>query len=146
MFDSLSLTVLLVAFAIAVVVTWVAGLSLAKSTAVLSDRLNLGQAIGGLLLLAVATNLPEIAITVSAASNGEMALAVGNLLGGIAIQTVVLVALDAAGGKGPPLTTRASSLELVLEGILVVAVLAVAVMGDRCRRDTVPSAFSSPRP
>lgn len=129
MFDSLSLTVLLVAFAIAVVVTWVAGLSLAKSTAVLSDRLNLGQAIGGLLLLAVATNLPEIAITVSAASNGEMALAVGNLLGGIAIQTVVLVALDAAGGKGPPLTTRASSLELVLEGILVVAVLAVAVMG-----------------
>lgn len=129
MFDGLSLTVLVGAFAVAVVVTWVAGLSLAKTTAVLSDQLKLGQAIGGLLLLAVATNLPEIAITFSAALNGEMELAVGNLLGGVAIQTVVLVALDAAGGKGQPLTSRANSLELVLEGILVVAVLAVAVMG-----------------
>jgi len=49
-------------------------------------------------------------------------------LGGIAIQTVVLVALDAFGVRGRhPLTYRAASLVLVLEGGLVVAVLAVVI-------------------
>ncbi len=49
-------------------------------------------------------------------------------MGGIAIQTVVLVALDAFGVRGRhPLTYRAASLVLVLEGGLVVAVLAVVI-------------------
>src|SRR6476660_8131731 len=44
-------------------VIWVAGIPLSDYTDILSDRLHLGQALGGLILLAVATNLPEIAIT-----------------------------------------------------------------------------------
>ncbi len=74
---------------------WVAGSYLSNSTDVLSDRLHLGQALGGLILLAIATNLPELAITYSAAASGHLDVAVSNILGGIAIQTVVLVALDA---------------------------------------------------
>ena len=59
-------------------------------------------------------------------------MAVGNILGGIAIQTVVLVVLDAFGVRGrEPLTYRAASLSLVLEGVLVIAVLTVAVMGSQ---------------
>jgi cation:H+ antiporter len=84
---------------------------------VLADRLHLGQALGGLILLAVATNLPEIAITYSAAASGQLAVAVSNILGGIAIQTVVLVALDAFGVRQRrPLTYLAASLTLVIEG------------------------------
>jgi len=134
-FQSLSLVALLSVFAIAAGAIWVAGIRLSDATDVLSRRLGLGQALGGVILLAVATNLPEVAITVSAAVSGNLGVAVGNILGGIAIQTVVLVALDLFGtrgrGDGAPLTYRAASLTLVIEGLLVVAVLIVAVMGTQ---------------
>jgi cation:H+ antiporter len=53
-------------------------------------------------------------------------VAVGNILGGIAIQTVVLVALDAFGvNVRKPLTYQAAGLVLVLEGALVVLVLLI---------------------
>src|SRR3712207_3594508 len=132
MFGSLSLPILLIIFAVAAILVWVAGTRLSDTTDVLTVRLGLGEALGGLILLAIATNLPEIAITASAALSKELGLAVGNILGGIAIQTVVLVLLDVLGVRGSePLSYRAASLSLVLEGTLVVAVLTVAVMGSQ---------------
>lgn len=88
---------LLLIFLGSAAVIWVAGVQLSDTTDVLAERLHLGSALGGLILLAVATNLPEIAITVSAALSHHLDVAVGNILGGVAIQTVVLVALDAFG-------------------------------------------------
>jgi cation:H+ antiporter len=130
--DGLPLIALLAIFAAAAAAIWVAGIQLSNQTDVLSTRLHLGTALGGLILLAVATNLPEIAIVVSAAAAGNVGVAVGNILGGIAIQTVVLVVLDAVGVKGDrPLTYRAASLVLVLEALLVVAVLGVVVAGSQ---------------
>ena len=127
-----SLPLLIAVFAAAAAVIWVAGIALSDQTDVLATRLHLGTALGGLILLAVATNLPEIAITVSAAISGNLDVAVGNVLGGIAIQTVVLVVLDVFGVRGSrPLTYRAASLVLVLEGALVVAVLGVVVAGSQ---------------
>ncbi|WP_270352099.1 sodium:calcium antiporter [Microbacterium testaceum] len=132
--DSLPLALLVVIFVAAAAVVWVAGIQLSKATDVLDARLHLGSALGGLIVLAVATNLPEIAITVSAAMAGNLEVAVGNILGGIALQTVVLVILDALGKRGrgvKPLTYRAASLTLVLEGLVVVAVLAVVIAGSQ---------------
>ncbi|SDO43486.1 cation:H+ antiporter [Microbacterium sp. ru370.1] len=132
--DSLPFFLLVVIFVAAAAVVWVAGIQLSKATDVLDARLHLGSALGGLIVLAVATNLPEIAITVSAAMAGNLEVAVGNILGGIALQTVVLVILDAFGRRGrgvKPLTYRAASLTLVLEGLVVVAVLAVVVAGSQ---------------
>jgi cation:H+ antiporter len=123
---------LLVSFGAAAVVVWVAGIHLSDTTDVLSARLGLGEALGGLLFLAIATNLPEIAIVTSAAMGGDLGLAIGNILGGIAIQTVVLVIVDRWGlGPRVGLTYRAASLVLVLEGVLVIAVLVVAIMATR---------------
>ncbi len=132
MFESLSLPVLFVIFLIAAGAIWIAGIKLSDMTDILSTRLGLGQALGGVILLAIATNLPEIAITVSAALGGNLGVAVGNILGGIAIQTVVLVILDVFGTRGgTPLTYRAASLSLVLEGVLVIAVLIVSIMATQ---------------
>ena len=93
MFDSLSLPVLLLIFLGAALLVWQAGTVLSNTTDALDKRFKLGQALGGILILAIVTNLPEIAITVSAALSHKIELAVGNILGGIALQTVVLVLL-----------------------------------------------------
>jgi cation:H+ antiporter len=128
----LPLVALLAIFAAAAGAVWVAGIELSTATDVLSKRLGIGEALGGVILLAVATNLPEIAIVVSAALSRSYELAIGNILGGIAIQTVVLVVLDAFGVRGShPLAYRAASLSLVLEGALVIAVLVVAIMASQ---------------
>jgi cation:H+ antiporter len=129
---SLGALSLLLIFAAAAAAVWVAGMQLSDSTDILASRLGLGQALGGLILLAIATNLPEIAITASAALGHNLGIAIGNILGGIAIQTVVLVVLDVAGVRGGrPLTYRAASLQLMLEGGLVAAVLVIAIMGTQ---------------
>lgn len=130
--EALPLAVLLLVFAAAAAVIWVAGIQLSKQTDVLDDRLHLGSALGGLILLAIATNLPEIAITVSAALSNNLGVAVGNILGGIAIQTVVLVILDVLGTRGTdPLSYKAASLTLVIEAVTVVAVLGVVIAGSQ---------------
>jgi cation:H+ antiporter len=128
----MSLLFLVLVFFAAAVAVWFAGVQLSNTTDVLDHRLGFGQAIGGLIFLSIATNLPEIAITASAALSHDLGIAIGNILGGIAIQTVVLVILDAVGlGAISALTYRAASLLLVLECGLVVAVLAVAVAGTQ---------------
>ncbi|MEO6870702.1 MAG: sodium:calcium antiporter [Chthoniobacterales bacterium] len=121
---------LVLIFAGSAAAVWVAGIYVSDSTDVLSSRLGLGEALGGMLLLSIVTNLPEIAITTSAALHHDLGLAIGNILGGIAMQTLVLVALDFFGlGSEGGLSYRAASLGLVLEGTLVIAVLTVAILG-----------------
>jgi len=130
--SGLSSGLLLAIFLGSAAVIWVSGVKLSDTTDVLAERLHLGSALGGLILLAIATNLPEIAITVSAALSHHLDVAVGNILGGIAVQTVVLVALDVFGVRvRKPLSYQAASLVLVLEGALVVAVLLVVVAGTQ---------------
>lgn len=135
MFQSFPLLALIAIFIVAAIAVWLSGIQLSNSTDILSDRFGLGQALGGMILLAVATNLPEIAITTTAGLTHNIDIATGNILGGIAIQTVVLVILDAFGAKRKDaLSHLASSIELILEGVLVIAVLVVAIMGTQLPR------------
>jgi len=111
---------------------WLAGVQLSKTTDAIDSRFGLGQALGGIIFLAIATNLPEIAIVVSASLTHHVGIAIGNILGGIAIQTVVLVILDGFGlRQKATLTYEAASLQLVLEGVLIISVLVISVMGTQ---------------
>jgi cation:H+ antiporter len=127
----MTLGLLVLGFAASAAAVWVAGVRLAQTTDVLSRRLGFGEALGGAILLAVATNLPEIAIVITASFAHNLGIATGNILGGIAIQTVVLAVLDGFGVRDRPFSYRAASLQLVVEGALVVALLAIVVDGTR---------------
>lgn len=126
---NLSNTGLLLIFLGAAAVTWIAGVSLAKMTDILDERFGLGEAIGGMILLSVAGSLPELAIMLSAITSGHLDIAAGNLIGGIAMQTFVLVIADWFGRGRPPLTTATASLIPALEGMLVIGVVGVTIMG-----------------
>ncbi len=131
-FDSLPLLILIPIFVAGAVAVWLAGTQLSNTTDILSSRFGFGEALGGVIFLAIATNLPEIAITSSAALTNNIGVAIGNILGGIAIQTVVLVVLDVFGlWSSDALTYEAASLQLVLEGVLVVAVLTISIMATQ---------------
>jgi cation:H+ antiporter len=126
--SSLPAALLVLIFVASAAVIWVAGIELSSTTDALDAHFGLGSAMGGLIILSIATNLPEIVITVTAAASGKLDLAVGNLLGGIAIQTLVLAVLDVGVGARTTLTYIAASLLLVIEGVVVVAVTVSAIM------------------
>jgi cation:H+ antiporter len=126
----LSTPALVAVFAAGAVATWIAGTALSRTTDVIDRRFDLGEALGGVILLAVAGSLPELAITISAAASGNLALAAGNLIGGIAVQTMVLVICDAAASRTQALTYLVGSLVPVLEGLIVIFVVSGVLMGS----------------
>ncbi len=141
---SVATPLLALIFAGGAVATWFAGVLLSKTTDALDARLGLGEELGGILLLAIAGSLPELAITVSAAAQGNLGLAAGNLIGGIAVQTMVLVVCDVAVGRQPPLTFLVGALTPVLEGLLVVLVVSGVLMGALLRPSTAIGGVVSP--
>jgi len=132
----LSSVFLLLIFLAGAGATWVAGTMLSKTTDALDARLGLGQDIGGLIFLSIAGSLPEVAITVSAAAQGNLQLAAGNLIGGVAIQTMVLLICDYAVGPKRPLTYLVGRLTPVLEGLLVIVLVAGVDMGSLLKTST----------
>lgn len=126
---SLATPLLVLVFAAGAAATWVAGVALSRTTDALDVRLGFGEELGGILLLAISGSLPEVAITVSAAAQGNLDIAAGNLIGGIAVQTMVLVLCDVAAGRERPLTFLVGALTPVLEGLLVVLVVSGVLMG-----------------
>jgi cation:H+ antiporter len=142
--ESLGTPLLVLVFAAGGAATWAAGVALSKTTDALDFRLGLGEELGGILLLAVAGSLPEVAITVSAAMQGNLGIAAGNLIGGIAVQTMVLLLCDLAAGSARPLTFLVGALTPVLEGMLVVLVVAGVLMGALLKPTTAIGGVVSP--
>ena len=127
--NNLSLTYLCLIFAVSCLLTWLAGRTLTKTTDSLDCRFQIGQAFGGLILLGVAGSLPDIAVAFSAAVHGHTAVIIGELMGGVAIQTLVIVIFDLAVKGKRPLSYLAGSITLFFEAAFAVGMMVLAVLG-----------------
>ena len=127
--DSMSLAALALIFLAAAGVTWLAGIQLAKPTDSLDTRLKLGDAIGGMVLLGIAGTLPEIAVCYAAARDGHIPVILGNLIGGLAIQTLLIIIFDAACSKKQTLAYLAGTIMLSLETVFAIVITLLALAG-----------------
>ncbi|MCZ2471464.1 sodium:calcium antiporter [Aquirufa ecclesiirivi] len=131
-FHVLSSISLLFIFLSCTVIIWIAGVKITRAVDAITTHFKLGEAFGGMVFLAIVTNLPEIAITTVAAYHHDYEIAVSNLLGGVAIQTVVLVLIDVFGvGRSAPLTLKGHSRILILEGVALIMILTLVMMAKQ---------------
>jgi len=125
-------TLLTIIFIVCATLIWVFGIKLSKSIDQIVNYYGWGEAIGGIVFLAIITNLPEIVITAVAAYKHDYDIAVSNILGGIAIQTAVLVLIDIYGvGRKAPLTLKGHSKVLLFEGLTVIIILSLVIAGNK---------------
>ena len=123
---------LLALFIFSTALIWWMGIRITKLVDFVTIRFDLGEAFGGMVFLSIITNLPEIAITLMAAAHRNYDIAVSNILGGIAIQTVVLVLIDVFGvGHSAPLTWKGHARVLILEGLALIFILTLVLMGKQ---------------
>jgi cation:H+ antiporter len=127
--QSFSTEVLIILFLISTIVIWISGIKLTRAIDAITTHYDLGEAFGGMVFLSIVTNLPEIAITGVAAYHRDYDIAISNILGGIAIQTVVLVLIDVFGvGRSAPLTQKGHSKILIIEGAAVIGILGIVII------------------
>lgn len=118
-------------FLVAAGLIWWAGTRLERCADLISRRTGLGQAFTGVLLLAAATSLPEVATTVTAvAILDNPRLAVYNLLGGVALQTAILALADAAKKRRGALTFFSPRFVLLIQGVGLVLLLQITIAGS----------------
>lgn len=116
----------LVFFTLSAACVWVAGARLAYLADALADRFKLAKSLVGLLLLSLATSLPEVATTLTAAIQQSRDLVLNNLFGGIALQTAILAMAD-FWARGP-ITNYPRKANHALEATLLVLLLAVTLV------------------
>ncbi|GFE65509.1 sodium:calcium antiporter [Litoreibacter roseus] len=121
-----SLSQSVVLFALCASVVWVAGARLAYLADSLADRFKLAKSLVGLLILSLATSLPEVATTLSAAVQQSRDLVLNNLFGGIALQTAILAMSD-FWSKGA-ITNYPRKANHALEATLLVFLLSLALI------------------
>jgi cation:H+ antiporter len=127
-----SLTNTLLLFALCASVVWFAGARLAYLADALADRFKLAESLVGLLLLSLATSLPEVATTLSAAVSQAQNLVLNNLFGGIALQTAILGVADFwARGAITNYPRKANhALEATLLVLLLSITLIITIVGE----------------
>lgn len=104
---------------------WAAGTALTRYADTAARLLGWGQATAAILILAAVTSLPELAISLTAAYDGDAELAVNNLLGSIALQIVLLALADLV-YHDRALTSIVPDPVVMLQGAICIALLAAA--------------------
>ena len=111
-------------FALAAAGVWFAGSRLAIYADAIADRKRIGHAFMGLVFVAAATSLPEMVTTIYGALSGEALLVLGNMFGGISMQTAILVIADIFVARAA-LTSYPRGPNSALEATLLIALLAM---------------------
>ncbi|WP_235935020.1 sodium:calcium antiporter [Candidatus Laterigemmans baculatus] len=122
-FAELSVWLNCLLFAVTAIGVWWAGSKLSIYVDLIAERTGLGRAFAGALLLGGATSLPEIATTVTASASGAATLAGTNLVGGIAMQIVVLAVLDAVVLRRKALTFFSPQAALLMQAAMLIQLL-----------------------
>lgn len=115
------------ALALTAAVILLAGTRLTVAADELADRLRLGEAVAGALLLGGITSLSGIVTTVTGSVNGDAGFALANPVGGVAIQCVWLAVADLIYRRAN-LEHAAASLENILQAVVVVVLLSFPVL------------------
>lgn len=133
-----SVTALWVKFGLACLVVVGAGYLLSSSADRIAAMTGLGQTFVGGTLLAAATSLPELTVTIVTARNGAYDLALGNVLGSNIFNMLILVMSDLAQPGPVPILSAASQgqiataiLGLILSGIAILGMVAPRKPGGR---------------
>jgi cation:H+ antiporter len=115
-------------FAAAAVLVWLAGTRLADYADAISERTQVSKAFLGLILLGVATSLPEIVTTITASLLDNAPLVAGNLFGGVAMQIAVLAIVDLVAVR-KALTYFTPQPVLLFQGVMLLLLLSIALAG-----------------
>jgi cation:H+ antiporter len=127
-FQSFSVWVNVAIFAAAAVVVWIGGTRLANYADAISERTQVSKAFIGLILLGVATSLPEIVTTITASLLDNASLVAGNLFGGVAMQIAVLAIVDLVAVR-QALTYFTPQPVLLFQGVMLLLLLSIALAG-----------------
>jgi cation:H+ antiporter len=125
--EGLSLRGAAIRYAVAALLIVVAGVTLTNSADALVDITGLGPTFVGSIFLAIATSIPDLVVAVSAAHQGQFAMAVGGVFGSsLNVLAFVLVA-DIAFRAGP--ITEAVTAAHTTTALLAIVLASVALAG-----------------
>lgn len=119
-------------FALTALGVWWSGSKLSAYVDLVAERTGLGRAFAGAILLGGATSLPEVATTLTASLSGAATLAGTNLIGGIALQIVILAVLDAVLLRRKALTFFSPKPALLMQAAMLIQLLAWIVAAISC--------------
>ena len=120
-------------FAVSGLVVVLAGIRLTRSGETIAEVTGLGGAWVGAVFIAIATSLPELAVSLAAIRMGAIDMAVGNILGSN-LFNILILSVDDAFYRGGLLLADASGSHL-LTVFATIAMSGVAIVGL-----TIPSA------
>lgn len=116
-------------FAVYAAIVALAGWSLAQLAIPLGAKTGLSQGVVGGVFTAVSTSIPELVVAITAVRMGALNLAVGDIIGGNAFDTLFVAASDLAYREGPIYAALSSAEQfwlansIVMTGVLLMGLI-----------------------
>ncbi|MBM3554274.1 MAG: sodium:calcium antiporter [Alphaproteobacteria bacterium] len=126
--DRAALTRAMSRYGVAAIVVVIAGVALPGMGTEIARQTGWGETFVGTMLVAAATSMPELIVTIQASRTGAFAMAAGNLLGSNLFNFVILALDDAVFLRGPLLAHAAPWHVVTAAGAIAMTVLVAAAL------------------